>query len=526
MTTKEEKKAFLSLSLDDKIKRTKMLIMDWYAQFNGRVYVSFSGGKDSTVLLHIARQLYPDIVGVFDDTGLEYPEIRDFVKKQKNIIWIKPKLTFKEVIEKYGYPIISKEQSRYISDVRSSKTCEKIKLIRLHGSEKGHFKISEKWKPLIDSDFKISNRCCDVMKKTPLKAFEKETGLKPIVGIMADESNLRLQLYMKGDCNQFYAKHPTSHPMMFWTEQDVLEYIKKYNLEIADCYGKVEGDDKLKLSGVNRTGCMFCMYGVHLEETGNTRFDKMKKTHPKQYNYIMEKLNGRHVLTEYLKCDKKKPTEETREMITKSKLMKEEGYVRPSDDFYETPRIATCAMLNNVNIPEGVTLWEPSAGMGAISKVLEEVYGKERVLSTELNENRYGIGCVDFFHAEDYIPKGRFWIITNPPYNKANSYIRKCFEYGAERVICLLRFNYLESAKVREDLLGGGHLLRVLLIKERLNMTPFGWTGHKLSATLNHAWFIWDRNYENPVPSEIVVRRVNLIEGKAFAIQNGIELER
>lgn len=114
MISKDDKRYFLTMSLDDKIKRTKQLIMEWYAQFKGKVYVSFSGGKDSTVLLHIARSLKcgKDIVGVFDDTGLEYPEIRDFVKQQENIIWIKPKMNFKQVIEKYGYPIISKEQSK------------------------------------------------------------------------------------------------------------------------------------------------------------------------------------------------------------------------------------------------------------------------------------------------------------------------------------------------------------------------------------------------------------------------------
>lgn len=302
--TKEEKLAFLTMSLDDKIKRTKTLIMDWYAQFGGKVYVSFSGGKDSTVLLHIVRQLYPDVVVVFDDTGLEYPEIRDFVKKQETITWIKPKLTFKEVIEKYGYPIISKEQSRYIADIRSPNVGETLRNIRLKGTKNGKFKLSNKWKPLINSDFKISNRCCDVMKKSPFKNFEKATGLKPFVGITAEESRLRIQLYFQGECNEYSNKHPTSHPLMFWNEQDILEYIRRNNLEIASVYGDViEENEKLKTSGVHRTGCMFCMYGVHLEPLGKTRFDIMKKTHPKQYNYIMEKLNGKHVLNEYLKCD-------------------------------------------------------------------------------------------------------------------------------------------------------------------------------------------------------------------------------
>ena len=305
MATKEEKMEFLSLSLDDKIKRTKMLIMDWYAQFDGNVYVSFSGGKDSTVLLHIARQLYPDIVGVFDDTGLEYPEIRDFVKKQDNIIWIKPKLTFKEVIEKYGYPIISKEQSRYIADIRSPNMSENLRNIRLNGTNNGRFKLSEKWKPLLKSDFNISNRCCDVMKKTPFKNFEKDTGMKPIVGITADESRLRYEMYMRGECNAFTAKHPVSKPLSFWNEQDILRYIRENKIEIAKVYGDVkEENGKYKTTGCNRTGCMFCMYGLHLEEHPN-RFERMKTTHPVQYDYIMNKLNGKHVINEYLKCDSK-----------------------------------------------------------------------------------------------------------------------------------------------------------------------------------------------------------------------------
>lgn len=307
MTSIDDKLAFMNMTLDDKIKRTKQLIMEWYAQYNGKVYVSFSGGKDSTVLLHIARNTLgcSDIVDVFDDTGLEYPEIRQFVKQQENIIWIKPKLSFKQVIDKYGYPIISKEQSYYIYQLRTTRS-EKVKNLRLYGGRKGAFKVAEKWKPLLNADFKISNTCCDVMKKKPFKDFEKETGLKPIIGIMADESKLRFQKYMQGDCNQYSAKHPVSHPMMFWNEQDVLQYIKRNNLPIAAVYGDVvEENGKLRTTGVHRTGCMFCMYGVHLEPTGQTRFDKMRITHPQLYDYIMHKLNGEHVLNEYLKCDAK-----------------------------------------------------------------------------------------------------------------------------------------------------------------------------------------------------------------------------
>lgn len=323
--SREDKIAFMNMSLADKIKRTKMLIMEWNAQFDGKVYVSFSGGKDSTVLLHIARHTLgcENIVGVFDDTGLEYPEIRDFVKKQENIIWVKPKKSFYQVIKDYGWPIISKEQSRYIDDMRNPNVSEKVKNIRMNGSIKGGYKIAEKWKPLINADFKISNRCCDVMKKGPLHSFSRKTGMKGIVATMADESNLRFEQYMRGDCNQYTAKYPISKPMSFWSEQDILQYIKDNNLEIAAVYGNiVEENGKLKTTGVHRTGCMFCMYGLHLEEHPN-RFERMKETHPKLYDYIMNKLNGKHIVEEYLSCIKKKK---------KKKILDLFGFYREQED--------------------------------------------------------------------------------------------------------------------------------------------------------------------------------------------------
>ena len=106
-----------ALPLNVKIKMTENRITEWVDQFgeNG-VYVSFSGGKDSTVLLDIARRLYPNIKAVFVDTGLEYPEIRQFVKTFENVDIVRPKMTFKDVIEKYGYPFFSKEISECIAD--------------------------------------------------------------------------------------------------------------------------------------------------------------------------------------------------------------------------------------------------------------------------------------------------------------------------------------------------------------------------------------------------------------------------
>lgn len=95
-----------ALSLNSKIQMSKLRIRAWIDEYGeDGVYVSFSGGKDSTVLLDLVRSDYPNVKAVFVDTGLEYPEIREFVKTFDNVEILKPKKNFKQVIQDYGYPL-------------------------------------------------------------------------------------------------------------------------------------------------------------------------------------------------------------------------------------------------------------------------------------------------------------------------------------------------------------------------------------------------------------------------------------
>lgn len=108
-----------ALPLCAKVQMTQRRLKEWVDEYGlGGVYISFSGGKDSTVLLDIARDIYPTIQAVFIDTGLEYPEIREFVKTYENVEWLRPKKNFKQVIEEYGYPFISKEVSECVSGAK------------------------------------------------------------------------------------------------------------------------------------------------------------------------------------------------------------------------------------------------------------------------------------------------------------------------------------------------------------------------------------------------------------------------
>ena len=286
------------LPLDIKVAKTKLRIQEWVKAYGiDGVFVSFSGGKDSTVLLHIAREIYPDIKAVYVDTGLEYPEVKQFVRTVDNVETIKPKKSFKQVIEEYGYPVISKEQAEYIREAREG--TEKVRNLRINGNAKGQFKISKKWMFMLDAPFKISDRCCHVMKKYPSKHYEKVTGRHPIVGSMASESILRQTKYLQEGCNAFNNKRPMSMPMGFWTEQDVLQYIYENNIQIPSVYGHVLKDgNTYKNTGVDRTGCVFCLFGIHLEK-GYNRVQRLQVTHPQLHTYILDKLGYREVM-EYM----------------------------------------------------------------------------------------------------------------------------------------------------------------------------------------------------------------------------------
>lgn len=333
-----------SLPLKAKIIMTQQRIRGWYDHFDGDVYVSFSGGKDSTVLVDIITKMgYMDIPLVFVDTGLEYPEIREFVKGYGDrVTWLRPKMTFKQVIEKYGYPFISKEVSfaldgakRFLENKEKYKDCKPLAvqrpddeykpyaLLRLEGQigkankEKGYSQFNcQRWRFMLDAPFHFGSKCCDQMKKKPFKEYEKMTGYKPITAQMACESRLRLKNWLLHGCNAFEAANAISNPMSFWTEQDVLLYIKENHLPICSVYGEIveelEGTENvegqmtmsdisgwedmgsfdadrptLKTTGCDRTGCMFCGFGCHMEK-GEGRFERMKHTHPKQYEWIMK----------------------------------------------------------------------------------------------------------------------------------------------------------------------------------------------------------------------------------------------
>ena len=184
-------------------------------------------------------------------------------------------------------PLSQKEQSAFIQEYRTTKS-DKLKKTRLEGNKYGMGKISQKYMFLAqdDCDIMIGDKCCDIMKKNPAKRFEHESGLHPYIGTMTEESRRRKSNWLKFGCNAFDKGTPTSHPLSFWSKSDVLEYIVKYNLEYCSVYGEIVKLGRNTTTGCQRTGCVFCGYGCHMESEPN-KFQRLQQTHPKLWDYCM-----------------------------------------------------------------------------------------------------------------------------------------------------------------------------------------------------------------------------------------------
>ena len=337
-------KELQALPLNRKIAITQARIIQWFNFWEGDVYVSFSGGKDSTVLLDLViktiKAIDPtfEVPVVFSNTGLEYPEIQRFAKS-KGATFVTPKMNIVEVIRNYGYPLISKEVSSAIyyarrirpytseggaelqvhnaqaartswnqirqvsaevtrkqrsngwncktNDLRTGasgggktsseplsesgtncltkesthvvqKDIRRKELMGTMGSSDCSTKSKfnkKKWLPLVELPALISHKCCDVMKKSPIGIYQRATHNKPYLGTMAEESIMRRQAWIRTGCNAFEGRKPSSQPLSFWTEQDILEYIRTYQIEICSVYGDiVEEDGVLCTTGCSRTG--------------------------------------------------------------------------------------------------------------------------------------------------------------------------------------------------------------------------------------------------------------------------------
>lgn len=228
-------------------------------------YLSFSGGKDSTILHYLLDKALPNnqIPRVYIDTGIEYIDIRKFVlelaSKDKRFIIIKPTKSIKEILEKYGYPFKSKEHSLRIDQFNRGMNSNYIKKY-ISGYDKNGKPSSFVCPEILKYQFEergkynYSNQCCNKLKKEPAHKWQKENHKSIVItGMRSEEGgnrkNLGCVITSKGKIVKF-------HPLIKVDEEWENEFIKRYNIELCKLY--------YPPYNFERTGCKFCPYSLTL----------------------------------------------------------------------------------------------------------------------------------------------------------------------------------------------------------------------------------------------------------------------
>lgn len=222
-------------------------------------YLSYSGGKDSHFLYWFIKDYLKrdDIKIVGCNTYMEHYEILKRIIKNSDVVLL-PKLKPFEIKEKYGIPCFSKEQDFYIyyyqNSLRKGKKPSKTIQQKINGTyDRGFSGISKKAREYVKSGnaHKITHLCCYYLKKKPFHDFEKETGLKAILGIRGNESVLRKQQY-----KSCFTTRKKFIPIYDLSDAMLNSIYKRYNIEIPEIYNHIE-----------RTGCMGCPYGSYKHDT-------------------------------------------------------------------------------------------------------------------------------------------------------------------------------------------------------------------------------------------------------------------
>jgi len=270
----------IAYPLDYKIELAKRRIksaIDRYGENN--CYISFSGGKDSTILSHIALSMGYELEHVFSNTRLEYPECVTFSKEwcEKNgvkLTIVLPEVRPNEIWKKHGYPMFSKEIADLFERMRLGYKCDPKKIKKVKGFLK---RVGYKGNPmhrhkvrnfLKRKGIKISSKCCYLLKKKPMKDWQKKSGKKvAIMGVRAEESQIRRVVWVRKGCIYETKDQAVVHPIIFFTDQDVHEYARRFNIKFADIYYEPHN--------LKRNGCYCCGFGCHRTEENN--FIKLKE---------------------------------------------------------------------------------------------------------------------------------------------------------------------------------------------------------------------------------------------------------
>lgn len=340
--TNEDLIKMQSRPFNTKLQVTTAKFLEFCQKTEYNVSLSFSGGADSSVLLDMFAKFWSlhreqhgnkPLLVIYANTSNEFASMPKHVKffceyiENKYDIKIdlhivRSKITFFDVVKTEGYPVASKKVARMIRDVKDflderglkydddiepyldqgietanylrSINCPATIVLRLSGYTRDNnisktWSIPKKWRFLINAPFPISEHCCDILKKQPIKLVQKEVKANPIYGTLAEDSQMRRDAYLKTGCNAFKDGHGKSTPMGFWTRQDILRYLHDFNIPIAPPYGEIVQleNGKFEFTKEHNTGCKLCLFGCHLEKEPN-RIQRLVDIEPNTYKFVMK----------------------------------------------------------------------------------------------------------------------------------------------------------------------------------------------------------------------------------------------
>lgn len=304
--------ALQSLPYEVKVGKAKQRIREFIYgcdQLGFNTHVSV-GGLDSITLLCLIRSMNIDIpavsVSVLEDKSI----IR--VHKQLGVTMLKPLKAKHEILQEEGFPVISKKIATKImalQDPTEGNATIRHAIITGECGEKGHFatnsamQLPKRWLELFGGyenenegtnykvpPFKVSSKCCEIMKERPCDIWAKENNSKPFLGLMASEGGRRQEALEEHGCNYFGKTTIRSAPFAPFLRNDLLQLALDLDVPVPEIYGRIERDPNgnLRTTGAQRTGCEMCGFGVHMEKRPH-RFDKLYDRNPKAWDYWMNK---------------------------------------------------------------------------------------------------------------------------------------------------------------------------------------------------------------------------------------------
>lgn len=314
----ERNRYYNQMSYEDKIEHATAKVLEWAETCadNGKNYAVSVGGLDSIVLLLFTRSILGEQVQGMSVSALEDKSIQR-IHKELGVVPIKPGMSFVRILNTVGFPIYSKQIAKDLEHLQIPKkeadfrkTYYNHALMTGETGPWGGFRQSEgmkmddsllelfggEWadhRPDLNckcANFKVSAQCCEIMKEAPSRQYQEEHNIWPFLGLMQVEGGQRRFSLRKYGCNYVGKESQRSCPFNYFSRQDLLTLALDLKAPVPEIYGEIvmDSDGKLRTTKAQRTGCVMCGFGIHLESRPH-RFDRLYMRNPKEWEFWMEK---------------------------------------------------------------------------------------------------------------------------------------------------------------------------------------------------------------------------------------------